>query len=518
MKFIKSNQKRVDILAMLALLIIFCSSSMLFLGLFPKVWMDEAWDSTTAYTFQKDGTFRNLTLVDPSRGNQDIHFLQPRILSNVIMAPFFLLFGVGSVQGRLASVFMGALAVIGVYLLARKIGNHVFAFVCTLFFIFDNLFFIVTRTIRSEIYVVAIAIWALFLVINAGTSFWRLFFGGMLLGISLYAHPNAFLTLVAVVVVALSQVELKQYGRILLPMALGVFLGFLPYAFYVAYQDGVNCFHDFWLQIQQRAEMLTNTRTFFLGALVAELERYSSYIFFPYRLLVFLVQTLAIGCAFFRRDDKINQSFLIFIFAHVFLFPILISSKTPRYMTVLMPVATILVIKMVWDMVGWSYNITLPAMLSSAKKLNRSFLLSTALAVTLFANQIGGDVWAIWKSRDCSFPPFISQVSSLVPSGAKVFGPMAFWFGFYDHPYRTQWSVTNEKEMNSFQPDYVILYDNSEIWANQTGVTQRPDPNYEKMEPIRNLLTRLVESRGIPVGSVPNSCYGNIEIFKLIWE
>jgi hypothetical protein len=71
--------------------------------------------------------------------------------------------------------------------------------------------------------------------------------------------------------------------------------------------------------------------------------------------------------------------------------------------------------------------------------------------------------------------------------------------------------------MNSFQPEYVILYDNSEVWANQTGVTRRVDPN-DVMEPVRNLLSQLVKERGVFVGSVPNSCYGDVEIYKLRWK
>lgn len=516
MMSIKSNKRCLDAFVIL-ILIVFGISSILFLDVFPEVWMDEAWVSTTAYTFQKDGTLRNLTLESASRGNQDVHFLAPSILSNIFIAPIFSLLGVGSVQGRLASVFMGALAVIGFYFLSRKIGGIVFSSFCTIIFIFDNLFFVITRTIRPEIYVVTIAIWVLLLILNVGTSFWKLFFCGVLLGISLYTHPNSVLVLIAVFIIVMSQVKFQQYGKVLFPLILGVVIGFLPYAFYLIYQDGANYFNDFWLQIHDRAEMLINPKTFFSVAVTAELERYSSYIFFPYRLPIFLIQIIAVGYAIYKKADKVNQTLLIFIFVHVVLFPILISSKTSRYLTVLMPAVTILVIKMVWDIAGWSYTITLPTILSSITKLNRNLLISAVLVLTLIINQTGGDVWAILKSRDCSFPPFISQVRDLVPSGAKVWGPMTFWFGFYDHPYRTQMTVNNEEEMNIFKPQYVILYD-TEIWGNQTGVTKRLDPYYEQMEVVRNLLTHLVLTKGELMGSVPNSCYGNIEIYKLIWE
>jgi len=108
-------------------------------------------------------------------------------------------------------------------------------------------------------------------------------------------------------------------------------------------------------------------------------------------------------------------------------------------------------------------------------------------------------------------------VRSLVPSGAKVWGPMFLWFGFYDYSYRTQTTIQKHVEMNDYQPDYVVLYD-SELWGGEQGVTKRHDPYYERMKPVREMLTELVQSRGTSVGSVSNSCYGNIEIFKLNWE
>src|SRR6476620_6374427 len=125
---ITSDRRYHDAIIVLMLLMVFGITSISYLDIFPKAWMDEAWDSTTAYAFQREGTFRNLTLVSAARGNQDVHFLQPRILYNLVMCPIFSLLGVGSVQGRLASMLMGGVAVIGIYSLARKIGGVVFSF------------------------------------------------------------------------------------------------------------------------------------------------------------------------------------------------------------------------------------------------------------------------------------------------------------------------------------------------------------------------------------------------------
>jgi len=516
MKNVRLPQRGFDKILIPVLLLIFIIASLLFLDIFPKVWMDEAWDSTTAYTFQLDGTFRNLALVSQSRGNQDVHFLQPRILSNIFIAPFFKVFGVGSVQGRLASVFVGALAMLGVYLLARKIGSFAFAFLCAFFFTFDNLIFVTTRTIRPEIFVVALGVWALYLVSDAGTAFLKLLFSGMLLGISLYAHPNAALVVVAIFVIALSRVNFRQYGKVLTPMIIGIVIGFLPYAGYVAYQDGANHFRDFWLQINQRADVITDTWTYLSRALLRELERYSSYIFFPYRLPIFLIQLTAIVYAFVNRRERFNQILLIFILVHVLLFPILISATNARYLAVIMPAVTILVIKMVWDMARWTYDATLSEIRFSLSRLRLSVVLPTAMALVLFVNQVGGDVWAVWQSRNCSFSPFIADVRGLVPAGSRVWGPMTFWFGFYDYPYRTEHTIYDYVEFYRYKPEYVIVED-FEIWGTQSGVTKRPDPFYEAMAPVREMLSQIVMNRGALVGSVPNSCYGSVEIYRLQW-
>ena len=185
-------------------------------------------------------------------------------------------------------------------------------------------------------------------------------------------------------------------------------------------------------------------------------------------------------------------------------------------MTVLMPVVTILAVKMIWDLAKWPFDISLKELSASVIPLKQTSLISIAMTLVLLTNQVGGDVWAIWQSRNCSFPPFIKEVRNLVPSGNRVWGPMAFWFGFYDYSYRTEFTIDTYETMNEYRPDYIILYD-SEIWGSQKGVTKRFDPFYTKMEPVRTLLSELVHDRGVYTGSVPSSCYGNVEVYKLQW-
>ena len=285
----KSNRKIQDIVTIGSLVFLYIISSTIYLDRFPKVWVDEAWDSTSAYTFQLDGTIRNPALPGDINGNQDVHFLQPRIVPIIVEALFFKLFGIGSIQGELASILMGAITVCGIYFLARKVGSPLFGFLCSLLFIVDNLFFVAARTIRPEIYVVAFVIWSIILLLDSGNNFWKLFFVGVVLGVSLYVHPNSILIIFSIFLIALSRGQKKDYGRILGAIILGIAFGFLPYVLYIWNQDGGNNFRDFWVQIQNRADPVINTPSFIYTTWVSEFQRYSSYIFFPYRLPIFLI-------------------------------------------------------------------------------------------------------------------------------------------------------------------------------------------------------------------------------------
>ena len=167
---------------------------------------------------------------------------------------------------------------------------------------------------------------------------------------------------------------------------------------------------------------------------------------------------------------------------------------------------------MIWDVAGWPLDINIRDLIRSVTKFDYRPLLAGAIGLVLFINQFGGDAWAVWGSRNCSYPQFINQVRNLVPPGARVWGTMTFWFGFYDHPYRTQYT----NDLKSFEPDYVILYDN-DIWGNRTVTTGRIDPNAAFLQPLRDQLTQLVLKRGSSVGIVSNECYGNIEVFHIGW-
>ena len=482
------------------------------LNIFPKVWVDEPWNSIASYHLVTEGVLRNDVL--SARENSSQIMLAPALVQSLAIAPVFALAGLGIWQARLPSVLMGVLVVVLTFLLARRYGIAI-AVVSSVFVAFDNLVFVSARTVRQEIFVAAFALCAfLLLFTESGNELKkvRIFLAGVVLGVGLYVHPNFLLVAVSLLFINMLLSKSGQKARSSLWLIFGMALGVLPYVIYVVRWDVGTGFQVLQTQLMDRAKIFTHTGNFVLSTWGRELERYASYIFFPYRLPIFLTQAAAVIFAL-RRRDRLDKAILIIIFVHFVLFPLLISYRTSRYLTVLMPFMTILVVKMVWNIAGWSFGINWHDSWSAIKKLRFSALGAMALAMVFFANQLGGDAWAMWRANNCAYSPLIKQIREIVPPDARVWGTMTFWFGFYDHPYHTQFS----DNLASFQPEYVILYDN-EIWGNRTGVTGREDPDAALWQPLRNQLTALVAERGTCVGAVPNACYGNIQIFRLDWE
>ena len=85
---------------------------------YPRVWVDEPWESITASTLAHEGRMYNPVLENYT--GFDKVLLQPRLLLSIAVAPVFALFGVGPVQGRLVSAVCGALLMFAVYLFTLK--------------------------------------------------------------------------------------------------------------------------------------------------------------------------------------------------------------------------------------------------------------------------------------------------------------------------------------------------------------------------------------------------------------
>ena len=497
------------------LLAAFFLMSVSFLNRFPRVWVDESWGSIVGYQLASEGRINNPIL--EGREGQETHFLQPRITQSILLSISYKLLGFGLIQSRLVSIFVGLLVLIFTYYLAKRFYDEKIAIIGSIFLIIDNLFFVSARTIRPDIIVAAVALISIHLFLIGIEKNSKSFFAlsGLISGIGLYSHPNAFLGLASVLILFIYEYKLKFIRK---PgfwlFGLFVFVGLLPYVIYVFVQDYQNHFADFWAQVGHGAKPIVGSG-FLVQTFKDEIRRYSMYVFFPKRFFIFLVDGLAITFAFKRRR-KMDKIILIVIFTHLILFPLLIVTRSARYLTVLMPFFSILIAKMLLDLVGVA-PFSRRRLFQNIREFEKRTVFASIVFLGFFLNQFGGAVYILWKHRDYDYYGFITNLERYIPEGARVWGSMSFWIGLYEHPYRTQFTYGHDVE--TFKPEYVVLYD-SDTWGGVAGTTGRSTKSsawFRSVAPLRGKMESLCQQKGTFVGKVDDKFHGNVEIYHINW-
>ena len=487
------------------ILVFFAILNMSYLSKVLRVRVDEPWESITAYTLLTEGRLANPIL--EGRDGYEKHFLQPRIVQNILLVPFFKTLGFGLWQGRLLSVFFGLLTVIFTFLLTKKLFKaESIALLATLLVSVDSFVFVSARTIRPEIMVAALTVLAIYLFLVAVRKESDLLFSllGIVIGIGLYTHPNMLLGTFSVLALFIYEYKtgiLKQRG--FWYFVLFSVLSFLPYAVYVVLEDWQNNFSDFWAQVGGRTEMLSK-RCWLIESFKGEFARFAKYFFLPHRFLILVIVLLGFIAALIRQT-KANVILVIIIVVHLASFWLLIENKTARYLTVLSPFFCILVAALVAEFLkakGEKFSLSL--FFSKLRVFNKRTVFATLIFMAFFLNQLFGDLALILKDKDSDYYGFIQKIEEIIPNQARVWGSMTFWMGLYNHPYRTQFTYL--RDLETFKPEIMIL-DSYDL------VRLTP----EKYGGLVPKLKKLVDERGTLIGKVNDRYYGNIKIYKLNW-
>jgi len=500
-------------IAPLLIIILYLSLALVYLERYPRVWADESWEATISYSLLTNGEFA-CPLVEAKGYNT--HILEPRLIVNLTLVLFYRLFGFGLVQSRLASVSMGLLTVIFSYYLARELFNRSIALISALFITVDTLVFVASRTVREEIFVAAITVIAVYLFILGVKSGSNLFFSlsGVISGIGLYTHPNTFLSLVSILLLFMIEYRSGVFKK---PgfwyFCLFTFVALLPYAIYVSVENYQGKFANFLAQVSRRATPLAAGNWLWLS-IKGEIRRFAQYFYLPYRFAILVLVAVSTIKAFMSHR-KADRFILTVIFTHVFLFLLLVSNKTVRYLTVLSPFFAILVAKYLFDLLE-DKEISLKAYLQRIRffrgmgdfphVIDKRVIVFTILAIVFFTNQLAGDIILLWEHRDCDYYGFIRKVKGHIPEKARIWGTMSFWLGLHEHPYRSQYGMNLE----SFKPEYMILYD-TDIWGKTFWGAER------KPKSFRDSIVKFAAERGTCIGKVHDKFYGNVEIFRLVW-
>jgi len=468
---------------------------------YPRPWVDEPWESITGYNLATTGRLANPVLA--GRDGYDRHFLEPRIFQSLVLAAVFRLGGVGLLQARLASAGFSILSLVVFYFLMRRISSEWVAILSTLLLSVDNFFFIASRQVRPEIYLVMFSIGTLWVFAEAllRQRLLLVFLAGISAGISVWVHPNGLAVPLACVVILLGlHSSVKKVFQKFAFFTAGGFLGFLPYAVYVIYQDFGNHFQDWWAQLAGRPQQIVQSFWLIMSAR-GEWQRFLQYVAFPYRVLIVAVSLLAVVMLIFyrKRYNQLTRWFLVTpLVAYILIFFLLNSNKTIHYMVLLSPWLAGAIAAVAGLLLG-SFT---PWRISTFR---------TFVAIAIFAaflNSAAGDVALVYRNRNCDYEQTLAALRAAIPLNARVWGSMSFWFAFYNQPYRTQY--TYARDLSSFKPDYVI--------ANSVDIWVKSAYDYEHWAGVRQAVDSLLLQQGSLIQRIYTRCYGTLDVYSISWH
>jgi 4-amino-4-deoxy-L-arabinose transferase-like glycosyltransferase len=500
------RSSRLLIIILIAYL--FCSFFMV--TKFPRVWIDTSWTVIPAYTLAREGELSNPTL--RGGGGSAQHILAPGVSQAVLLATTYKIFGFGLVQSRALSIFAGFFLILSTFYFAKRYYDDTIALLAIIIMASDNVFFVTSRTVRPDILLALFSASGFFLFLHAleTKSLKSFTFSGMLVGVSLYTHPNSFLVLVAITVILFWRFGFSMFkSKLFWTFSLFCLIAFTPYAWYVIKEDYGNGLSHFMAQLGGRAGFLNGR---YWETYLFEYTRYVNYIYFPRRIIIFVIQIAALIFAAFSKR-RMDRYLLVLVLVFIALLPEWNQgNRTPRYFIVFIPALSILVSRLFKDFFQ-KVSFAMPNGLVSRRRAG--YAVAGLIMALFFLNQIGGNIFILWKHKDNDFYSFIAKVRTTIPEGSKIWGSTAFWIGLHNYPYLTQSSPY--KEVERFRPDYAILYDSS-IWGEKSATLGRDDPTADTYTDIREKMELLCLRKGTFLKKIRNKFYGDVEIYKINWD
>ncbi|HUU85493.1 MAG TPA: glycosyltransferase family 39 protein [Phycisphaerae bacterium] len=519
-----SGRRRTTLLWVLALAALYFAQSLPRLGKVPRAIMDESWESCTGYALAYEGRLRNPVI--KGRDGIDRAFVQPRIMQSLVLAATYRLLGVSLWAGRMASVLVGLGAVLGVFYLIRTWLSPHAAGLAALLFSVETQFFILSRTVRPEVYLVCASVWCMALLARGTSrgSMRRCFAAGVVGAVGCYTHPNMAIFAAAGVVLILYQVGLCR--RMLAALgcyAAGGILGVVPFLGYVAYAQAR---HDVSFCEQLGTYYYTQVAEDPVGdILLREKKRWCGYLRPVYRAPWVLIVAASVVAGLLRRHPA--QVWALFLLlGHLLLMPVLIRMLSCRYLVVLSPWFAVLTTVWVVQLRQGAAD----SGRSPAGRRVRRFLTVGSVASWL-AVQVVGNAVLLHAYRNADYDAVCRRIEQNVAPGAKVCGSLVFWVGLHDHPYLCQFNepvFTDDlavpllrSRIRQFAPDYIIR--SSDACMTLGGLGPRPtELEHRDGRRSRSFLARratfvdrLLERRGELLDEFVTSDFGTIEVYRI---
>ena len=454
-----------------------------------RVVMDEPWLSVPGHTLITQGKLAIPPFQGSAEGYDRIMLVPP--LQLLLLAGVFKLFGLGLIQGRLLSVFFGALTILGTYLLAKQLYDTRIALAAAVLLAADNYFFLASRSIRGEIFVAFFLLLSVYALLNAQRKNRPGFYlaSGVALGLGVLSHQNAVLGLVALMLMFyLAEGFSMLIKRGLYIFFVGLILTMLPYFIFLLLAGHYFGYAYIWKQLEMDGRVLPIfSLAWLLVSLKGEIyQRYTDFIYFPSRLHIALLYGGALIYGFYKKN-KAEMILLSVVCSYIVLFYVLVVNKNVRYLVNFLPFVCILTAGMIFELCKSAFG----------KWLGK--ILPLAIVAVMVISELAVTAVFFRKYSDSGYNKFMEQVAASVPARASVYAPITFWFGLRDHAFYAYNRVPFKDALNKYKVRTYIFEDKIP-WAyqNETATIQAYMKKY-----------------GILLNRIHNSFYGDINIYKI---
>lgn len=473
----------------------------------PRFYNDDAWLASLGDCLAREHTLRHPII--HGWGGMHIHFVQNQVVLPFVLAPIFRVFGLTIVTARLGSVLFAMMALVATYGLTRRLFGSRAAFWTSAALIVNFWFFEVSRRVRPEIYYIALAVAALWCLVEATQRKSRGLgvLCGLLAALACLSHPSGILLSGAAAGSALVWLPHRKPAlRTLAWAGLAFVLTVLPYVVYViwAIQDPNVSF----------LEQMSGKGQAGLGSLVArlplEIRRWRNFFQWPRGLPLAAVAAFTWISAWVRsrRSDKLVAT-TVLLFS--LLLPLLSVNYAGRYLSALTPFLAILLVRFVQR--------TSPAWVQLRHLRPRLRLTVASAVVVIYAGiNVGAIGLMFHRLRDADVTRVFDRIASVTGPDARVYGEIMLWMGggryrYGPFPIDSQWAATIEM-IRPFDFDYVVR--GAWNWGASHGVSlppkvmppTRPDVPYD---PVAAMY-------GTRVDQFYDPHYGMIEIYKIDWS
>ena len=487
----------------LALIILILGAHLITLTTYPPVFVDESWNSNSAWTWLRTGNHFDSIHTGPL-DQYGYQWVRRPLLGDLPWVVIFAQFGLGLFQARFVSWIFGCLLLLVVGRIGWRLYGSLTGLTSALFLSLSPVFIQASHWARPDILLATVILLAFLFAIIAFQSgnLWSHFLVGLLAGISLDIHQNGLLFIPGFIAIYLLKFNKKIFQKGSLFAVLGGAIGILFYlvVHYFPNPDVFWKLFSFSFSGPHISPFGNLNPIDVLKSIRGEVGRYHFY----ENNLDFALIGASITYLLARRSasDKILSLFVGVTFIS---FVFISGKKVDHYAILLYPLFMLIVSEAILSQLARGNNL-LPT---------RIFFL--VIMILFLLNSIIHFSRPVNDAKNYDYYRVTKNMNSVIPSSAKVMGSPLWWLGFSDHDYISTFNFSFYKHFNNYSvynvielesPDFLIV---DEILRGQMYALPESDPYFLSGEEFENLLNNFGEM----VLEFDDPYHGSIEIYKI---